>query len=520
MADNYTFTEGTGTTAAADEISSVKYPRAKLIHGADGTNDGDVSTTNPLPVEVTDNNNTVAADTASIKTAVEIIDNAIGTTGAVAGATDGGIPPLAIRDDTLTTLSDPEGDYVPMRVNSTGALHVTGSAGSTQYTEDTAHTTGDTGTMVFGVRNDTGATLVSADGDYTALQTDADGNLRVMLSDGGEDAVISTAAADALANATNGLVTYGLSHVFNGTTWDRLRGDTSGLHVSQIIPGTSATHLGKAIGSVAGATDTGVAPLAIRDDTLTTLSDPEGDYIPLRVNSTGALHVTGSAGSTQYSEDDAHTTADTGTMVLAVRNDDLATLCDTDGDYAPLQVTENGGLYIEGAAVDNEAVAGKPVCMAGVYNSSADTYDDGDAARLQTDVNGNLYVSLKTVLANVGAGGAEQDTIGVSPTYRTDAFNSTITSADATSATQIKAKTASKKIYITDVIISVDTAMNVQLQDDAGTPAVAMEQIYLPANSVFSKTFSTPLVLATNQDLDVITSAAGNISVTVSGYII
>jgi hypothetical protein len=38
------------TTYAADEISSVKYPRSKLIHGADGTNNGDVSSANPLPV--------------------------------------------------------------------------------------------------------------------------------------------------------------------------------------------------------------------------------------------------------------------------------------------------------------------------------------------------------------------------------------------------------------------------------------------------------------------------------------
>jgi hypothetical protein len=98
-------------------------------------------------------------------------------------------------------------------------------------------------------------------------------------------------------------------------------------------------------------------------------------------------------------------------------------------------------------------------------------------------------------------------------------FQSTITSANATSATMVKAKTAAKKIYITDVIISVDTAMNVQLQNDAGTPVVLMEQIYLPANSVFSKLFSTPMEVDTNTDLDTITSVAGNISVTVLGYV-
>ena len=50
MADNVLVTEGVGTTIGADEISSVKYQRVKVIIGADGVNDGDVASGNPLPV--------------------------------------------------------------------------------------------------------------------------------------------------------------------------------------------------------------------------------------------------------------------------------------------------------------------------------------------------------------------------------------------------------------------------------------------------------------------------------------
>lgn len=51
MADNAKLTEGDGTIiAGADEIGGVKYPRVKLIIGADGVNDGDVSLANPLPI--------------------------------------------------------------------------------------------------------------------------------------------------------------------------------------------------------------------------------------------------------------------------------------------------------------------------------------------------------------------------------------------------------------------------------------------------------------------------------------
>lgn len=50
-ADNTTLnTMSGGDVYGSDDISSVKYSRIKLIHGADGTNDGDVSKTNPYPI--------------------------------------------------------------------------------------------------------------------------------------------------------------------------------------------------------------------------------------------------------------------------------------------------------------------------------------------------------------------------------------------------------------------------------------------------------------------------------------
>jgi hypothetical protein len=51
MADNTTINPGAGgDDIATDDIGGVKFPRTKLVHGADGVNDGDVSKTNPLPV--------------------------------------------------------------------------------------------------------------------------------------------------------------------------------------------------------------------------------------------------------------------------------------------------------------------------------------------------------------------------------------------------------------------------------------------------------------------------------------
>lgn len=51
MADNAAITEGLGKSIATDEIGGINFQRVKLIHGADGTNDGDVSLVNGLPVK-------------------------------------------------------------------------------------------------------------------------------------------------------------------------------------------------------------------------------------------------------------------------------------------------------------------------------------------------------------------------------------------------------------------------------------------------------------------------------------
>jgi hypothetical protein len=51
MPDNVGYTPGTGATIAADDIGGLLHQRVKLIHGADGINNGDVSAENGLPVQ-------------------------------------------------------------------------------------------------------------------------------------------------------------------------------------------------------------------------------------------------------------------------------------------------------------------------------------------------------------------------------------------------------------------------------------------------------------------------------------
>lgn len=53
MADNFTANAGSGgSTFASDDIGSIQFPRVKITTGADGVNDGDVSTTVPMPTRL------------------------------------------------------------------------------------------------------------------------------------------------------------------------------------------------------------------------------------------------------------------------------------------------------------------------------------------------------------------------------------------------------------------------------------------------------------------------------------
>jgi hypothetical protein len=97
-----------------------------------------------------------------------------------------------------------------------------------------------------------------------------------------------------LNTGTNSIGTVGLDSGTNaiGKLVANSGVDIGDVDVTSIVPGVAATNLGKAIQSAQGTTDTGVAALVVRNDTLADLSGADGDYTPLQVNATGALYTT------------------------------------------------------------------------------------------------------------------------------------------------------------------------------------------------------------------------------------
>ncbi len=165
MADDVILNLGTGgDTVGADDIGGIKYQRVKLIEGANGVNDGDISSANPLPVEqigalpAGDNNignvdivtmpaitatdldirNLVAATDlvdlgGNALTALQLIDDTIKTLGTdtYTEATTKGSVIGAIRRDADTTAVNTDNEVAPLLVNAIGALKVEVFSGET-----------------------------------------------------------------------------------------------------------------------------------------------------------------------------------------------------------------------------------------------------------------------------------------------------------------------------------------------------------------------------------------------------
>jgi len=132
-----------------------------------------------------------------------------------------------------------------------------------------------------------------------------------------------------------------------------------------------------------------------------------------------ALQVDIVSGS-EYAEDSAHTDADTGNFILGVRNDTLAALGGTDGDYVPFQMNSSGALYVEIATggssdavhVDDAAFtlgSHKGMMMMGFAGTQSVNANDAGAIAMETDGSihihdgGNTITVDGTVTANLSA---------------------------------------------------------------------------------------------------------------------
>lgn len=431
-----------------------------------------------------------------------------------------------------------------IRVNNVG-----GGGGGTQYNEDAAHSSGDTGTMALGVRKDTPVDLSGADGDYEPFQISGG---RLWASVKIDTSLPAGSNAIGKLAANSGV-------------------DIGDVDVVSVIPGTGATNLGKAVDSAQGGTDTGVPPLAVRDDALAALTPIEGDYVPLRTDANGAL----------WTHDDALDAALAGSELqvdivasLPAGNNAIGKLAANDGvdignvDVASLpagnlgqqlkaaslsvapatditdatyigdikfgeglpansgvdigditvnnaagasavnvqdggnSLTVDGGVNASGDVAHDAADSGNPVKVGGkAYNQDGSepgtAVAEGDRTNLITDVYGRQFVET-----------AHPNLFSVSADYAAAQTNASIKAAPG----------AGLSLYITDILISNGaTAGNITLLNGSG--GTVLLELYPAINGGGVMNLRTPIKLSANTALVITSTTVTTHSVTISGFI-
>jgi hypothetical protein len=168
MADNVAITAGAGTTIAADDIAGVLHQRVKISQGADGSAT-DVSSAAPLNTLLT--NLELAEDAAHSSGDKGVMALAVRQdTAAALSGTDADYTPL---------ITDANGRLHVLDANSAAIKTAVELIDDVVFAEDAAHSDGNKGIMALTVRKNTAAATSGADGDYQPLVTDTNGRLHV-----------------------------------------------------------------------------------------------------------------------------------------------------------------------------------------------------------------------------------------------------------------------------------------------------------------------------------------------------
>lgn len=274
---------------------------------------------------------------------------------------DVGVYMLAVRDDTLGAHSGTDGDYESLHTNANGALwsiDVNSASALTALqliddpvlTDDSAFTPATSKVMMAGFEYDDTTPDSVDEGDAGAARMSANRCQYVMLRDnaGNERGLNVDGSGNITVNVT-GTVTVGSHAVTNAGTF-AVQVDGAALTSLQLLDDAIFVD-----GSAFTPNSSKVLMIGAECDETAAVTVDEGDAGALRMTVARGLHVNlrdssgnevSVVGGTQYNEDDAHTSGSKVTGAGVVRQDTLASLCGTDGDYSLLSVNATGALYV------------------------------------------------------------------------------------------------------------------------------------------------------------------------------
>jgi len=248
---------------------------------------------------------------SAIKTAVELIDDAIKTEDLAHSSGDKGIPCLMVRQDSHADLAA-DGDYMIPTINANGEIRVTSTAGgSTEAKQDD----------VIGHLDGVEGKLDALETTLTAIETDQ-AAIEVLLTAANVDHAaneVLLAAIDADTNAIKGLLTT-LDGVQDNALASLLEIEGAVETIETCIKAEDVAH---------SSGDAGIMALCVRQDTQADFG-ANGDYCPMSINADGELRVTTAGGSTTMSVDTIHTASvdagANGTSSVFTKPKDVSTL--------------------------------------------------------------------------------------------------------------------------------------------------------------------------------------------------
>lgn len=399
------------------------------------------------------------------------------------------------------------GTYYNVKVNPSGALVTTNDSA---YAEDSAAASGNIGTYVLGVRNDTNAVVTSTDGDYSQISVNDKG--AIAIQDGGNsitvDGSVSATVSGTVAATQSGAWSVGVNNAAGASAVNIQDGgnsitvDNTGTFAVQITSG-GPTQYAEDTAHASG--DLGFQFLGVRNDNASnTFAGSNGDYSPVSTDQYGKLFTV-----SERVHNTPHTVSDIGSFVLAVRNDNAVNSAATaNNTYASISVDEYGKVYgAENKQEDTAHTSGQTGSFVlGVRNDSnaAMTSTDGDYSPIAVNANG--AVAINDGGNSITVDGSVTSTISGTVSVSVDAD----TVGLATEATLLNVDTNTKEI-----------ARATKLEDDPsvdGDRGMFVLAVRNDANAVVTDTDGDYSQISVNSKGAVAINDGGN-SITVDGTV-
>jgi hypothetical protein len=293
----------------------------------------------------------------------------------------------------------------------------------------------------------------------------------------GTTSLILATQADNVVNTSDGLQVTGFNYYFDGTTWDRVRGDsTDGLLVN-LGTNNDVTVTGAETPADADATPTNAIPvqsfLSVYNGTTWDLVREGGTAGSFLVDGSGVTQPVSNAGLTE--------------LAAAINSSELDVNLASSNATVTVDLGANNDVTVTSPNAHDGTTLANPILTGARASNSIEGVTqvaNADLTYVQADLNGVLLSRPHTTLEEIVT---ERDTI---TTGTSTAFGGAFA-----------APGANNHLYVTAIAVANTSATDTFIDFQDGASGTVIWTMALPANGGANMTFTTPLKVAANTAL-------------------